>query len=90
MAVEETLLLVAAFGEPSTRPRHNVAAVGRIVSNAIESPFGPLVHRGATLSFGFEWTDPSTDDAAFKLIAIGAAGSHITVVPHAFGEIAFA
>ena len=89
IAVDETLLLVAAFGDPPTRPKLNVAIVGHIVSNEVDSPFGPLVHRGATLSFGFEWVDESTDAATFKLVATGAAGSHFTVLPHAVGEVAF-
>ena len=89
IAVEEAMLAIAAFGEESTRPSKNVGLLGRVVSNEIESPFGSLVHRLATASFGFVWGTPANDDAVFRLVAIGAAGSHMTVVPEAAGEIAF-
>jgi hypothetical protein len=87
--VEEVVVADAAFGEASTRPSRNVAVLGRIVSNAIESPFGSLLDRAATTTFGFDWTAAGSDGAVFKLVAINAAGSHLTVVPEAAGEIAF-
>lgn len=88
IAIEDVLLGVADFGEESTRPRKNVAIVGRIVTNEVESPFGPLVGRIATTGFGFDWIDADDDRAVFKLVAISAAGSHVSVVPEAAGEIA--
>ena len=87
--VEEFIVGVAAFGEASTRPSQNVAILGRIVSNEVESPFGSLIDRAATTSFGFDRTAAGDDSATFKLVAIGAAGSHLTVVPDAAGEIVF-
>jgi hypothetical protein len=89
IAVEEVMLDIARFGEESTRPRKNVAIVGRIVANDVESPFGSLVGRVATTGFGFDWVNADEDRAVFKLVAISAAGSHVTVVPEAAGEIAF-
>ena len=89
IAVEEVMLGTAMFGEESTRPRKHVGILGRIVANEVESPFGSLVDRVATTSFGFDWTAAGVDGAIFKLVAIGAAGSHLTVLPEAAGEIAF-
>lgn len=89
IAVEEVMLGTAIFGEESTRPRKHVGILGRIVANEVESPYGSLIDRVATTSFGFDWTAGGDDGANFKLVAISAAGSHITVLPEAAGEIAF-
>jgi hypothetical protein len=89
VAVQEVMPGIAAFGEESTRPRKHVGILGRIVANEVESPFGSLIDRVATTSFGFDWTAAGDDSAIFKLVAVGAAGSHVTVVPEAAGEIAF-
>ena len=88
IAVEEVLLGMAAFADEATRPGRHVGILGRTVSNEVESPFGSLVNRVATTSFGFDWTGAG-NAATFKLVAIGAAGSHITVLPEAAGEISF-
>jgi len=90
VAVDEVMLDVATFGEESTRPRKNVAILGRIIANNPESPFGSLVGRVATTSFGFEWTAVGSDTATFKLVAVGAAGSHLTVLREGGGEIVLA
>lgn len=87
--VEEVIVADAVFGDASTRPYKNVAILGRIVANDVDSPFGSLVNRALTVSFGFDWITPGDDRATFKLVAGNAAGSHITVVPEAGGEIAF-
>ena len=88
VAVEEVLIASAAFAEEATRPRSNVAILGRVVANDIESPFGSLVDRTFTMTFGFNWTGDG-DDATFKLVAGTVSGSHVTVLPEAAGEIAF-
>lgn len=88
IAVEEVLVASAAFADEATRPRSNVGILGRIVANDVESPFGSLVDRVLTMTFGFNWTG-DRDDAVFKLVVGNAAGSHLTVVPDAAGEIAF-
>jgi hypothetical protein len=88
VAVEEVVVASAAFAEETTRPRSNVGILGRVVASEVESPFGSLIDRVFTMTFGFGWTSDG-DDAAFKLVAGTVAGSHVTVVPHAAGEIAF-
>lgn len=88
IAVEKVFVASAAFGEEATRPRNNVGIVGRVVANEVESPFGSLVDRIMTTTFGFDWTGDG-DEAVFKLVAGSVAGSHLTVVPEAGGEIAF-
>ena len=87
--VENVVVGNAAFGETSTRPSMNVAILGRIVSNSVESPFGSLVDRAAITTFGFDWTAAGGGSAVFRLVTINAAGSHLTVVPEAAGEITF-
>jgi hypothetical protein len=89
MAVEAIMVTIATFGEPSTRPAKNVGILGRVLANDVESPFGSLLGRVATTTFGFDWTADSGAGAVFKLVAIGAAGSHVSVVPEAAGEIEF-
>jgi hypothetical protein len=88
IAIDEVLVASAVFAEDATRPRSNVGILGRIVANDIESPFGSLVDRVFAMTFGFTWTDAG-DNAVFKLVLGSAAGSHVTVVPHAAGEISF-
>jgi hypothetical protein len=87
--VEQIMLDDAAFGEPSTRPSKNVGIIGRVVANQVESPFGSLVNRVLIVSFGFDWVAAGEDAANFKLVAGSAAGSHLTVLPEAAGEISF-
>lgn len=83
------LVDVADFGEPSTRPRANLLVSGTTITNPVPSPFGSLVGRSAYVALGFEWTDAENDAAVFRHVAVGAAGSHVTVLPHAAGELAF-
>lgn len=87
--VDEIMVADALFGEASTRPSKNVALVGHVVANLVESPFGSLVDRLLVMAFGFDWTTTTSDDANFKLVVGCAAGSHITVLPEAAGEISF-
>lgn len=89
MVAESVLLSVAEFSDPDTRPAKNLVISGTCIANDITSPFGSIVGRIAYLACGFEWPSAASDDATFKLVTVGAAGSHVTVAPHAAGEIAF-
>jgi hypothetical protein len=68
-------------------------AVGEVADqglpNDVASPFGSLVGRVTTTTFGFDCTTAGDDSAVFKVVTVNAAGSHLTAVPEAAGEIAF-
>jgi hypothetical protein len=89
VVTENVVLSVAEFGDPATRPAKNVVMVGKYISNDVVSPFGLLTGRAAFTAFGFDWIADGSDEATFKLVTVGAAGSHVTVVPEAAGELAF-
>jgi hypothetical protein len=85
--IDSVLLGIGAFADPATRPAMNAAMMGRIVTNDVESPFGFLVGRVATTSFGFEWIDGDDAAAVFRLVTISAAGSHVSTMPEAAGKL---
>jgi len=80
---------VAQFGDAATRPAKNLIMVGKCISNDVVSPVGLLTGRAAFTALGFDWAEEGSDAATFKLVTAGAAGSHVTVVPEAAGELAF-
>jgi hypothetical protein len=86
---ESVVLSVAQFGELATRPAKNLVMSGKFISNEVVSPFGLLTGRVAFTAFGFDWVADDSDVATFKLVTVGAAGSHVTVVPEAGGELSF-
>ena len=88
VVTESVVVSVAQAGDAQTRPRKNLVIVGTYVSNDVQSPFGLLTGRAAYTALGFDWTDEGSDAATFKMVTAGAAGSHVTVVPEAAGELA--
>jgi hypothetical protein len=86
VAVESMLVLQADFGADD-RPPHNLLLSGRVISNQVVSPFGPLEGRAFSMSCGFMWSGGQAHQATFKMVAGSAAGSHTTVLREAQGYI---
>ncbi len=58
---------------------------GRIISNAVRSPFGELTGDPTVLSGSFLITDAATGAADFVLLLAAAAGNHASACPTAKG-----
>ncbi len=84
-AIEDVALDKALEGGTDF-PINNLAMSGRVASIEVPSPFGDLSGRAFGFSCGFEWI-AGGPDAAFKLLAGSVAGSHVTVLESALGQI---